>query len=189
MAGVERCVLPICTFALTEKLSAVRRRGGRVYVAGVGGSAPNASHCVNDLRKIAGIRAYCPTDNVAELTARTNDAECRGLAGRGCGIWLRNYLMTEDLTTDDAVLILSVGGGSLESSPWVRPALEYARQVGAMVLAIVSRDGGDAMRFPTVTVHIPPHDEALTTPVAEAMQGVVWHCVVNALREENAQCY
>lgn len=160
---------------MAERLRLVRPRGGRVFVLGVGGSAANASHCVNDLRKIARIEAYAPTDNVAEITARTNDD--------GWNTVFVEWLRQEDIGSLDALLVLSVGGGSETTSRCITEAVKFAAEWGCAVLGIVSRDGGETLKHATACVHIQPNDESLTTPVAEAMQAVVWHCVVNMLRE------
>lgn len=155
------------------RLAATRAAGGRLFILGVGGSAANASHAVNDFRKIAGIEAYAPTDNVSELTARTND---EGWAGVFEG-WLR----VSRLRKEDALLVLSVGGGNLEKnvSPNLVQALQYAKSVGATILGIVGRDGGFTARSADACVIVPTVNAVHTTPHAEAFQAVVWHLLVS----------
>ncbi len=151
----------------------VRAEGGRLFVLGVGGSAGNASHAVNDFRKLVGIEAYAPTDNVSELTARTND--------EGWETTFAAWLEVSKLRRGDAILVLSVGGGSLERnvSPNLVRAVQHAKQVGATVLGIVGRDGGYAGREADAVVIIPTVNHAHVTPHSEAFQGVVWHCIVS----------
>jgi D-sedoheptulose 7-phosphate isomerase len=158
---------------IVRELAATRARGGRLFILGVGGSAANASHAVNDFRKIAGIEAYAPTDNVSELTARTNDEGWAGVFEA----WLR----TSRLKADDCLLVFSVGGGNLEKnvSPNLVLALQHARSVGARITAIVGRDGGYAAQVAHACVIIPTVNPAHTTPHAEAFQAVVWHLVVS----------
>ncbi len=151
----------------------VRGRGGRLFILGVGGSAANASHAVNDFRKIVGIEAYAPTDNVSELTARTND--------EGWATVFQAWLAGSRLRKEDAVLVLSVGGGNLEKnvSPNLVTALEYARSIGAAILGIVGRDGGFTAKVADACVVIPTVNATHVTPHAEAFQGVVWHLLVS----------
>jgi D-sedoheptulose 7-phosphate isomerase len=151
----------------------VRADGGRLFVLGVGGSAGNASHAVNDFRKLVGIEAYAPTDNVSELTARTND--------EGWETTFAAWLEVSKLRRGDAILVLSVGGGSLERnvSPNLVRAVQHAKRVGATVLGIVGRDGGYAGREADAVVIIPTVNHAHITPHSEAFQGVVWHCIVS----------
>lgn len=157
---------------LAELLASTRDRGGRLFILGVGGSAANASHAVNDFRKIAGLEAYAPTDNVSELTARTNDEGWAGVFEA----WLR----TSRLRPDDAVLVFSVGGGSREQnvSPNLVAALEYARSAGARIAGIVGRDGGYTARVADACVIVPVVNAAHTTPHTEAFQAVIWHLLV-----------
>ncbi len=159
--------------ALVDALVALRERDGRLFILGVGGSAGNASHAVNDFRKLVGIEAYTPTDNVSELTARTND--------EGWETTFAAWLAVSKLRATDAVLVFSVGGGDLERnvSPNLVRALEYAKQVGTTVLGIVGRDGGYTGRVADVAVIIPTVNDAHITPHSEAFQGVVWHCIVS----------
>jgi len=154
-------------------LAAARARGGRLFVLGVGGSAANASHAVNDFRKMAGMEAYAPTDNVSELTARTND--------EGWATVFESWLRTSRLRREDALLVFSVGGGSVEKnvSPNLVRALEYARSVGATILGIVGRDGGFTAQAADACVIVPTVNTVHTTPHAEAFQAVVWHLLVS----------
>jgi D-sedoheptulose 7-phosphate isomerase len=154
-------------------LASTRAAGGRLFILGVGGSAANASHAVNDFRKIAGIEAYAPTDNVAELTARAND---EGWASVFDG-WLR----TSRLRPEDLLLILSVGGGNVEQnvSPNLVAALKYAKSVGAKIIGIVGRDGGYTATVADACVLIPTVNPAHVTPHTEAFQAVIWHLLVS----------
>lgn len=158
---------------MVETLAATRAGGGRLFILGVGGSAANASHAVNDFRKLTGIEAYTPTDNVSELTARTND--------EGWPSVFEAWLRTSRLHAGDCVLVFSVGGGSLEKnvSPNLVLALQYARSVGAKIAAVVGRDGGYAARVADACVIIPTVNPAHTTPHTEAFQAVVWHLMVS----------
>jgi len=153
-------------------LAGCRARGGRLFILGVGGSAANASHAVNDFRKICGFEAYAPTDNVAELTARTND---EGWAGVFEG-WLRVSRLREI----DALLIFSVGGGNLEKqvSPNLVAAVQYAKTVGAKVAGIVGRDGGYTAGAADACILVPTVNPQHVTPHAEAFQAVLWHLLV-----------
>jgi D-sedoheptulose 7-phosphate isomerase len=150
-----------------ELLAAVRARGGRLFILGVGGSAANASHAVNDFRKLAGIEAYAPTDNVSELTARTNDDGWRSVFAE----WLKGSRLNEK----DAILVLSVGGGSLNVSPNLMSALQLAKERGSAILGIVGRDGGYTAQVADVAIVIPTVNLANITPHTEAFQAVVWH--------------
>jgi D-sedoheptulose 7-phosphate isomerase len=154
-------------------LRAVRGRGGRLFILGVGGSAANASHAVNDFRKITGIEAYAPTDNVSELTARTNDEGWPSVFVE----WLRG----SRLNSNDCVLVFSVGGGNLEKnvSPNLVSALQLARQVGARIVGIVGRDGGYTAQVADACVIIPTVNPETVTPHAEAFQAVLWHLFVS----------
>src|SRR5579884_36043 len=158
---------------LAEELAAVRERGGRLFILGVGGSAANASHAVNDFRKLAGIEAYAPTDNVSELTARTND--------EGWSTVFEAWLRGSHLRAEDVVLVLSVGGGNREQnvSPNLVSALEYTKQVGAQVIGVVGRDGGYTARVADACVLVPTLNPAHITPHAESVQPVVWHLLVS----------
>jgi D-sedoheptulose 7-phosphate isomerase len=154
-------------------LAAVRARGGRLFILGVGGSAGNAAHAVNDFRKIAGIEAYAPTDNVSELTARTND--------EGWETVFVEWLRGSRLTAADGVLVFSVGGGDLERnvSPNLVRAVQHAKKVGATVCGIVGRDGGYTAKVADACVIVPTVNPAHVTPHAEAFQAVVWHLFVS----------
>ena len=158
---------------VVELLARVREGGGRLFILGVGGSAANASHAVNDFRKIAGFEAYAPTDNVSELTARTND---EGWAGVFAG-WLK----VSRLSARDAVLVFSVGGGDLERqvSPNLVEAVQYARSVGAAVAGIVGRAEGYTAQVADACVVVPMVNPAHLTPHAEAFQAVIWHLIVS----------
>ena len=154
-------------------LAATRANGGRLFILGVGGSAANASHAVNDFRKIANLEAYAPTDNVSELTARTNDEGWNGV--------FESWLKGSHLCARDCILVLSVGGGDVDKCVSVNlvSALQYANQVGAKVAAIVGRDGGFAARVADATVLIPTVNPIHVTPHSEAFQAVVWHLMVS----------
>ncbi len=158
---------------LAALLAATRGAGGRLFILGVGGSAGNASHAVNDFRKITGIEAYAPTDNVSELTARTND--------EGWSTVFERWLRISRLRSDDMLLIFSVGGGNLEKqvSPNLVEALTYARSVSAKIGGIVGRDGGYTARVADACVLIPVVNAAHVTPHSEAFQAVVWHLLVS----------
>ncbi|MGO9289813.1 MAG: SIS domain-containing protein [Polyangia bacterium] len=158
---------------LVEALASTRARGGRLFILGVGGSAANASHAVNDFRKLAGMEAYAPTDNVSELTARTND--------EGWASVFAAWLRTSRLRAADMILVFSVGGGDLDKnvSPNLVVALEYARQVGATVGGIVGRDGGYTAKVADACVVVPTMNAAHVTPHTEAFQAVVWHLLVS----------
>lgn len=158
---------------IVERLVSLRERGGRLFILGVGGSAGNASHAVNDFRKLVGIEAYAPTDNVSELTARTND--------EGWETTFSAWLRVSRLKRDDAILVFSVGGGDLERnvSPNLVRAVQLAKEVGATVLGVVGRDGGYTAKMADAAVIIPSVNDAHITPHAEAFQGVVWHCIVS----------
>lgn len=163
-ADCDRCV---------AELRAVRERGGRLFILGVGGSAANASHAVNDFRKIAGIECYAPTDNVSELTARTND--------EGWPTVFVEWLRTSRLNSKDGLLIFSVGGGNLEKnvSPNLVLALQFAKQVGAKVIGIVGKDGGYTAKVADARVIVPIVNPANITPHSEAFQAVIWHLFVS----------
>ncbi len=158
---------------LVALLAATRGAGGRLFILGVGGSAANASHAVNDFRKITGIEAYAPTDNVSELTARTND--------EGWSTVFERWLRVSQLRADDMLLILSVGGGNFEKrvSPNLVEALKYARSVGTKIGGIVGRDGGYTAQVADACVLIPVVNAAHITPHSEAFQAVVWHLLVS----------
>jgi D-sedoheptulose 7-phosphate isomerase len=158
---------------LIAELGELRERNGRLFVLGVGGSAGNASHAVNDFRKICGIEAYAPTDNVSELTARVNDD--------GWETTFSEWLKVSRLCNRDALFVFSVGGGNLEKnvSPNLVRALELAQQVSAKVFGVVGRDGGYTARVADACVVIPTVNTEAVTPHAEAFQAVIWHLLVS----------
>jgi len=158
---------------LAGELRAVRERGGRLFILGVGGSAGNASHAVNDFRKICGLECYAPTDNVSELTARTND--------EGWATVFAEWLKGSRLNANDALLVFSVGGGDLEKnvSPNLVLAIQLARRTGAAVLGIVGRDGGYTAREARACVVVPTVNAGHVTPHTEAFQAVIWHLLVS----------
>lgn len=156
-----------------EGLASVRERGGRLFILGVGGSAANASHAVNDFRKICGFEAYAPTDNVSELTARTND--------EGWATVFAEWLRGSRPNAKDGLLVFSVGGGNLEKnvSPNLVEALKLAKSVGASIFGIVGKDGGYTAQVADAAVIIPTVNATNVTPHSEAFQGVVWHLFVS----------
>ena len=158
---------------MVEGLASVRERGGRLFILGVGGSAANASHAVNDFRKICGFECYAPTDNVSELTARTND--------EGWTTVFAEWLRGSRLNAKDGVLIFSVGGGNLEKnvSPNLVEALKLAKEVGAGIYGIVGKDGGYTAQVADACVIVPTVNPVNITPHSEAFQGVVWHLFVS----------
>ena len=164
-----------------DLLADVRQKEGRLFILGVGGSAANASHAVNDFRKIVGIEAYAPTDNVSELTARTND--------EGWATVFAKWLEVSKLKANDMLMILSVGGGNLEKnvSPNLVAALQYEKEVGAKIMGIVGRDGGYTGKVADACVIIPTPNPENTTPHAEAFQAVVWHLLVSHPKLKVAQ--
>jgi D-sedoheptulose 7-phosphate isomerase len=159
--------------ALCDELVALREREGRLFFIGVGGSAGNCGHAVNDFRKLCGIETYAPTDNVSELTARTNDEGWAGV--------FSEWLKVSRLGAKDALFILSVGGGNLEKnvSPNIVSAIQEAKSRGARVLGIVGRDGGYTKKAGDTVVVVPTVEESRVTPHAEAFQAVIWHCLVS----------
>ncbi|MBI3273326.1 MAG: SIS domain-containing protein [Planctomycetes bacterium] len=154
-------------------LRELRQAGGRLFILGVGGSAANASHAANDFRKIAGIESYAPTDNVAELTAWANDVGWHAI--------FVEWLKTSRVGARDALLVLSVGGGSATVSRNLVLAMEHAKAAGARLVSIVSRDGGRARELSDACILVPVVAQERITPHAEGWQGVVWHCLVNAI--------
>jgi D-sedoheptulose 7-phosphate isomerase len=163
-ADCEKCV---------AELRAVREHGGRLFLLGVGGSAANASHAVNDFRKITGIETYAPTDNVSELTARTNDD--------GWASVFVEWLRVSKLNSKDCLFILSVGGGNLEKnvSPNLVAAMQLAKQVGARIIGIIGKDGGYTAKVADACVIVPTVNPNNVTPHSEAFQAVVWHLFVS----------
>jgi D-sedoheptulose 7-phosphate isomerase len=159
--------------AMAVKLAEVRERGGRLFLIGVGGSAGHASHATNDFRKICGFEAYCPTDNVSELTARINDEGWEGAFSA--------WLQSSRLKAEDGLLVFSVGGGSVDppvSANIVR-ALELAKVRGAMITGIVGRNGGYTAQVADACVIVPTVDGELITPIVEGLAAVVWHLLVS----------
>ena len=159
--------------AVASLLMQVKAGGGRVFFLGVGGSAANCSHAVNDFRKIVGLECYAPTDNVAELTARTND--------EGWESVFAEWLKVSKLSARDAVFILSVGGGDVERniSPNLVRAIQLAREVGAKVTGVVGRDGGFTARSADACIIVPTVNSATITPHTEAFQALIWHLLVS----------
>src|SRR5580765_896808 len=162
--AVEKCA---------DELAKVRERGGRLFILGVGGSAGNASHAVNDFRKICGFEAYAPTDNVSELTARTND--------EGWATIFAEWLKGSRLNAKDGLLIFSVGGGKLEKnvSPNLVSAIQLAKSAGAAVVVVVARDGGYTAKEANACVIVPTVNPDHVTPHSEAFQAVIWHLLVS----------
>ncbi|MEI8305661.1 MAG: SIS domain-containing protein [Chloroflexales bacterium] len=158
---------------MVNLLAELRSRSGRLFLLGVGGSAANCSHAVNDFRKLVGIESYAPTDNVSELTARTND--------EGWETVFVNWLKVSHLRPDDMLFVMSVGGGNLEKniSPNLVTALRYAKEVGASVIGIVGRDGGYTAQVADACVIVPTVNPDNVTPHSEAFQAIVWHLLVS----------
>ncbi|HEY2817073.1 MAG TPA: SIS domain-containing protein [Casimicrobiaceae bacterium] len=158
---------------MADLLADLREAGGRLFFLGVGGSAGNCSHAVNDFRKIVGIESYAPTDNVSELTARTND--------EGWATIFTEWLKVSRLCSRDAIFVFSVGGGNLERnvSPNLVSAVQHARSVGAKVLGIVGRDGGYTARHSDACVVVPTVNPDTITPHSEASQALIWHLLVS----------
>jgi D-sedoheptulose 7-phosphate isomerase len=158
---------------MADQLAALRERSGRLFLIGVGGSAGNCSHAVNDFRKLCGIQAYSPVDNVSELTARAND--------EGWDTIFSGWLDVSNLAGDDALLIFSVGGGDVERnvSTNIVKAIDFAKSRGARVLGIVGKDNGYTARNGDVVVVVPQPNPARITPLSEAFQAVIWHCLVS----------
>lgn len=158
---------------MADLLADIKQDNGRIFFLGVGGSAGNCSHAVNDFRKIVGIESYAPTDNVSELTARTND--------EGWATIFVEWLKTSKLSAKDAVFVFSVGGGNLEKniSPNLVMALKYAKTVGAKIMGVVGRDGGYTAQVADACVIVPTVNSETITPHSEAFQAVVWHLLVS----------
>ncbi len=156
-----------------EQLAILKKNGGRLFVLGVGGSAANSSHAVNDFRKLAGIEAYAPTDNVAEFSARAND--------EGWETTFEGYLKTSNLTKIDGILILSVGGGNLQKEVSINlcRAIDYANELEATTLAIVGKQQGHAQEKANLCLIIPEVDPNFVTPYSESFQAVIWHLLVS----------
>lgn len=158
---------------MADQLADIKQAGGRIFFLGIGGSAGNCSHAVNDFRKIVGIESYAPTDNVSELTARTND--------EGWATIFVEWLKISKLNSKDAVFVFSVGGGNLEKniSPNLVMAVQYAKTVGAKVMGVVGRDGGYTAQVADACVIVPTVNPDTITPHSEAFQAVVWHLLVS----------
>lgn len=159
--------------AMVQLVVETRQRGGRLFILGVGGGAGNASHAVNDFRKIAGIESYAPTDNVSELTARIND--------EGWDTAFAKWLEGSRLSEKDLILVLSVGGGNrpLNTSVNLVVALEYAKEVGAKICGIVGRDGGFTAQIADACAIVPTIAADVVTPLTESFQAVIWHLIVS----------
>ena len=184
LAEAKRIIDSIDTAALermVDLLVELRARNGRLFLLGVGGGAGSCSHAVNDFRKIAGIESYAPTDNVSELTARTND--------EGWATVFVEWLKTSHLDKDDMLFILSVGGGNLEKniSPNIVTAIQLAQQVGAPIIGIVGRDGGYTARAAAACVVVPTVNADTVTPHTESFQVVLWHLLVSHPRLKTRQ--
>lgn len=160
---------------IVKILQCTRNNNGRLFILGLGGSAANASHAVNDFRKIADIESYTPVDNVSELTAWIND--------NGFECIFINWLKTSKLTNKDTVMVLSVGGGTQTTSKNLVLAMEYAKKIGASIISIVSKDGGYALKLSDASILIPVVSSAHITPHAEGWQGLLLHLIVNALNK------
>lgn len=158
---------------LASELAELRSRGGRLFMLGVGGSAGNCGHAVNDFRKLCGIEAYAPTDNVSELTARTND--------EGWDTVFSGWLKISKGNDKDGVFVLSVGGGNVERnvSPNIVSGLKEAKQRGMKIFGVVGRDGGYTKEVGDCVIVVPTVDASRVTPHAEAFQAVIWHCLVS----------
>lgn len=170
---IIKLIDPASVESMADLLANVKKEGGRIFFLGVGGSAGNCSHAVNDFRKIVGIESYAPTDNVSELTARTND--------EGWATIFVEWLKISKLSPKDAIFIFSVGGGNLEKniSPNLVEALKYAKTVGAKITGVVGRDGGYTAQVADACVIIPTVNADNITPHSEAFQAVVWHLLVS----------
>ena len=173
VAAIAKSINTATIESIVEELVALRNRGGRLFLLGVGGSAANCSHAVNDFRKLCGIEAYTPVDNVSELTARTND--------EGWDTVFAAWLRTSKANANDAGFIFSVGGGNAEKKVSVNlvHALEEAKRCGMKVMGVVGRDGGYTGRVGDAVVIVPTIDSSRITPHTEAFQAVVWHCLVS----------
>ena len=170
---ITKAIDPEIVEKIVDLLSDIKSSGGRLFVLGVGGSAANASHAVNDFRKLAGIETYAPTDNVAELTARTND--------EGWQTVFSGWLRVSKLSSKDCLFILSVGGGNKDRnvSPNLIEAIDLAKKVGARVTGIVGRDGGYTAQNADVCLIVPTVNPSSVTPHSESFQTVVWHLMVS----------
>lgn len=158
---------------MTQMLVALRENGGRLFLVGVGGGAGHAGHAVNDFRKIAGIESYSPSDNISELTARTND--------EGWDTTYAAWMKVSRLNSKDMLCVFSVGGGDLERniSPNIVRSLQYAKEVGAKVIGVVGRDGGYTAKVADACVIVPTVNPEMVTPHTESFQALVWHLIVS----------
>jgi len=158
---------------MVDALIEVRKQNGRMFILGVGGSAGNASHAVNDFRKLCGIETYSPMDNVSEISARTND--------EGWETIFEGWLKTSNLSSEDILMVFSVGGGSIENNVSVNiiKAIQLAKEVGAKTLGIVGKAEGYTASEGDVVVVVPEVNPLLVTPLSEAFQSVIWHCMVS----------
>ena len=158
---------------LVEQLKILRDNKGRLFILGVGGSAGNASHAVNDFRKLCNIEAYAPTDNVSEITARTND--------EGFDTIFSEYLKVSNINSNDAIMIFSVGGGNLEKNVSLNliSAIKAAKEKQLKIFSLVGKDDGYAANNSNISIVIPVKDKTLITPMSEAFQAVIWHCIVS----------
>jgi D-sedoheptulose 7-phosphate isomerase len=172
-AEITKAIDPEMIEKIVDLLANVKETGGRLFVLGVGGSAANAGHAVNDFRKLAGIETYAPTDNVAELTARTND--------EGWETVFSGWLKVSKINMKDCLFILSVGGGNKEKnvSPNLIEAIDLAKEVGARVTGIVGRDGGYTAQNADVCLIVPTVNPSTVTPHSESFQTVIWHLMVS----------
>ena len=170
---ITRAIDPEIIEKIVDLLADVKSKGGRLFVLGVGGSAANAGHAVNDFRKLAGIETYAPTDNVAELTARTND--------EGWQTVFSGWLKVSKLSAKDCLFVLSVGGGNKEKnvSPNLIEAIDLAKEVGARVTGIVGRDGGYTAQNADICLVVPTVNSGTVTPHSESFQTVIWHLMVS----------
>lgn len=172
-AKIARAILPADVDQMAQELASLRARGGRLFILGVGGSAGNCSHAVNDFRKLCNIEAYAPVDNVSELTARTND--------EGWDTIFEAWMKVSRANEKDAILVFSVGGGDKEKniSPNIVKAVDLAKDLGMKIFGVVGKDSGHTARHGDIVIVVPSPDPALVTPHSEAFQAVVWHCLVS----------
>lgn len=173
VSAVAQMIDVVAIERLASELVALRKRGGRMFLLGVGGSAANCSHAVNDFRKLCGIESYTPVDNVSELTARTND--------EGWDTVFTTWLRTSKANQNDAIFVLSVGGGSLEKnvSANIVHALNEAKARKMKIMGVVGCEGGYTKQVGDAVIVVPTVNQARITPHTEAFQAVVWHCLVS----------
>ena len=172
-ATIAQAIAPADVDQMAREFAALRERGGRLFILGVGGSAGNCSHAVNDFRKLCNIEAYAPVDNVSELTARTND--------EGWDTIFEAWMKVSQATEKDAILVFSVGGGDKEKniSPNIVKAVDLAKDLGMKVYGVVGKDTGHTAKLGDIVIVVPCPDPALVTPHSEAFQAIVWHCLVS----------